>query len=91
MNPSPSVAPAALTPLKRFAKASTTTCAAQATAYGKCILATYTDVQKDICKAEFEQFGKCMRDAVRPSSGPSKSYIVIEILLPLVYKMKRNW
>ncbi|KZV70697.1 hypothetical protein PENSPDRAFT_541610, partial [Peniophora sp. CONT] len=53
-----------LTPLKRFAKASTTTCAVQATAYGKCILATYTDVQKDICKTEFEQFGRCMREAV---------------------------
>jgi NADH dehydrogenase [ubiquinone] 1 alpha subcomplex assembly factor 8 len=51
-------------PLRRFAKASTVTCAAEATVYGQCILATYTDVRKDICKAEFEKFGACMRKAV---------------------------
>ncbi|EIW82928.1 hypothetical protein CONPUDRAFT_31225, partial [Coniophora puteana RWD-64-598 SS2] len=53
-----------LTPLRRLAQHSTTTCAAQATAYGKCIVATYADVRKDMCKAEFEQFGRCMREAV---------------------------
>lgn len=56
---------AASTPLKRLAYASTTTCAAQASTYGNCILATYTDVRKDACKAEFEHFGACLRKAVR--------------------------
>ncbi|KAF9227419.1 hypothetical protein BS17DRAFT_695369 [Gyrodon lividus] len=55
----------ASTPLKRLALYSTTTCSAQATVYGKCILATYTDVRKDSCKQEFEQFGQCLRQAVR--------------------------
>jgi hypothetical protein len=52
------------TPLRRFAVHSTVTCAAQATVYGKCILAKYTDVTKDACKEEFAKFGKCMREAV---------------------------
>ncbi|KIK95173.1 hypothetical protein PAXRUDRAFT_141312 [Paxillus rubicundulus Ve08.2h10] len=55
----------ASTPLKRLALHSTTTCSAQATSYGKCILATYTDVRKDSCKQEFEKFGQCLRQAVR--------------------------
>ncbi|KAI0074166.1 hypothetical protein K474DRAFT_1573434, partial [Panus rudis PR-1116 ss-1] len=52
------------TPLRRLAVASTTTCATQASAYGKCILATYTDVRKDACKDEFAKFGACLREAV---------------------------
>ncbi|KAJ3758205.1 hypothetical protein EV361DRAFT_836246 [Lentinula raphanica] len=52
-------------PLKRLAVHATTTCAEQASVYGKCILATYTDVRKDICKAEFDKFGRCLREAVR--------------------------
>ncbi|KAI8993909.1 hypothetical protein BD414DRAFT_394563, partial [Trametes punicea] len=52
------------TPLRRLALHSTTTCAAVASAYGKCILATYTDVQKDACKEEFAKFGACLREAV---------------------------
>jgi hypothetical protein len=54
-------------PLHRLALHSTTTCAAKASAYGQCILATYTDVKKDGCKEEFEQFGRCLRTAVRLS------------------------
>jgi NADH dehydrogenase [ubiquinone] 1 alpha subcomplex assembly factor 8 len=54
----------AVQPLKRLALHSTTTCAAQANAYGQCILATYTDVRKDICKEEFAKFGQCLRQAV---------------------------
>ncbi|TFK84462.1 hypothetical protein K466DRAFT_462769, partial [Polyporus arcularius HHB13444] len=54
----------ATTPLRRLALHSTTTCAAAASAYGKCILAIYTDVQKDTCKEEFAKFGACMREAV---------------------------
>ncbi|RDX54977.1 hypothetical protein OH76DRAFT_1318983, partial [Lentinus brumalis] len=54
----------ASTPLRRLALHSTTTCAAAASAYGKCILAIYTDVQKDTCKEEFAKFGACMREAV---------------------------
>lgn len=57
----------ALTPLRRLALHSTTTCAAEATEYGKCILASYADVRKDMCKQEFERFGKCVRAAVRRS------------------------
>ncbi|KAH0827804.1 hypothetical protein J3R83DRAFT_3429 [Lanmaoa asiatica] len=53
-------------PLKRLALHSTTTCSSQATAYGKCIVATYTDVRKDCCKHEFEKFGQCLRQAVCP-------------------------
>ncbi|KAF8910387.1 hypothetical protein CPB85DRAFT_1221460 [Mucidula mucida] len=51
-------------PLRRLAVHSTTTCAAQATTYGKCILATYTDVRKDVCKDEFLKFSQCLREAV---------------------------
>lgn len=64
----PSSTPAT-TPLKRLALHSTTTCSAQATAYGKCILATYTDVKKDICKEEFAKFGACLREVVRSISS----------------------
>ncbi|KAI6134488.1 hypothetical protein EDD17DRAFT_1492649 [Pisolithus thermaeus] len=58
-----------VTPLRRLAIHSTTTCSAEATAYGKCILATYADVRKDVCKREFEKFGQCLRQAVRPQDG----------------------
>ncbi|KAJ7751916.1 hypothetical protein DFH07DRAFT_1061773 [Mycena maculata] len=51
------------TPLGRLALHSTATCSAQATAYGKCILATYTDVTKDVCKEDFAKFAKCLREA----------------------------
>jgi hypothetical protein len=55
----------ATTPLRRLALHSTSTCATQASAYGQCILATYKDVKKDVCKEEFAKFGQCLRDAVR--------------------------
>ena len=51
-------------PLKKLAFNSTTTCATQATVYAKCIVATYTDVTKDICKDEFQLFKTCLRNAV---------------------------
>lgn len=54
-----------LTPLRRLALHSTSTCATQASAYGQCILATYQDVKKDVCKNEFAKFGQCLREAVR--------------------------
>ncbi|KAF9820315.1 hypothetical protein IEO21_01529 [Rhodonia placenta] len=54
-----------VTPLRRLALHSTSTCSAQASAYGKCILSTYTDVKKDACKEEFAKFGACLREAVR--------------------------
>ncbi|KAJ7484545.1 hypothetical protein FB451DRAFT_1028002, partial [Mycena latifolia] len=53
------------TPLGRLAFHSTATCSVQATSYGKCILATYTDVTKDVCKEEFAKFARCLREAVR--------------------------
>ncbi|KAJ8076510.1 hypothetical protein PM082_000933 [Marasmius tenuissimus] len=52
-------------PLQRLALHSTTTCANQAKTYGQCILATYTDVRKDICKEEFAKFGQCLREAMK--------------------------
>ncbi|KAJ7322852.1 hypothetical protein DFH08DRAFT_351882 [Mycena albidolilacea] len=52
------------TPLARLALHSTATCAVQASGYGKCILATYTDVTKDVCKDEFALFAKCLREAM---------------------------
>ncbi|KIK67373.1 hypothetical protein GYMLUDRAFT_867582 [Collybiopsis luxurians FD-317 M1] len=52
-------------PLKRLAFHATTTCAEHASVYGKCILATYTDVHKDICKDEFAKFGQCLRQAMK--------------------------
>ncbi|KAJ7074206.1 hypothetical protein C8F01DRAFT_950612, partial [Mycena amicta] len=51
-------------PLRRFAAHTTTTCASQASVYGKCILASYTDVSKDMCQAEFALFAQCLRQAV---------------------------
>lgn len=52
-------------PIARLAHASTVTCAAQASVYGKCITASYMDVTKDMCAAEFAKFKECLREAVR--------------------------
>ena len=52
--------------LRRFALHSTATCVTQASSYGKCVLATYGDVKKDICKEEFAKFRHCVMKAVRP-------------------------
>lgn len=71
MQPATSVA--ATTPLRRLAMHSTTTCSAAASEYGKCILATYTDVHKDTCKKEFAKFGACLREAVRPTTSLSSA------------------
>ena len=62
---SPSATTTTTKPLQRLALHSTSTCSSQAAAYGKCILATYTDVQKDACAEQFAEFGKCLRTAVR--------------------------
>ncbi|KAJ7089352.1 hypothetical protein B0H15DRAFT_908212 [Mycena belliarum] len=51
-------------PLGRLALHSTATCSVHATAYGRCVLATYTDVTKDVCKEEFSKFALCLRQAV---------------------------
>ncbi|KAA1473874.1 hypothetical protein DENSPDRAFT_301150 [Dentipellis sp. KUC8613] len=53
-----------VSPLRRLAQHSTSSCGAQASAYGKCMFASYTDVHKDICKAEFDKFAVCLRQAV---------------------------
>ncbi|KAI9507445.1 hypothetical protein F5148DRAFT_115574 [Russula earlei] len=53
------------TPLRRLAVASTTACAKEASDYGKCIVATYTDVHKDTCKEEFDRFGACLRQTLK--------------------------
>jgi hypothetical protein len=66
MQPTSAVASStAATPLRRLAIASTTTCAKEASVYGKCIVASYTDVHKDKCKAEFEKFGACLRQTMK--------------------------
>ncbi|KAK7064749.1 hypothetical protein R3P38DRAFT_57087 [Favolaschia claudopus] len=57
--------PATTTPLRRLAFHSTATCSVQASVYGKCILATYTDVTRDACKNEFAKFAQCLREAMR--------------------------
>ncbi|CAL1706936.1 unnamed protein product [Somion occarium] len=64
MSSVPSAA-AAITPLRRLAVASTVTCSAQASAYGQCILATYTDVRKDACKEEFARFSACLHQVMK--------------------------
>lgn len=51
-------------PLKNFAIHSTSTCASQASTYGKCVAANYADAKKDMCKEEFTLFGECLRKAV---------------------------
>ena len=79
----------AATPLRRFAFHSTTTCSAAASAYGKCILATYTDVHKDTCKEEFQKFGACMREAVS-TAHPIPLTDVQNLTLPSL-QMKRKW
>ena len=61
----PSTTTTTTKPLQRLALHSASTCASQAAAYGKCILATYTDVKKDACAEQFAEFGKCLRTAVR--------------------------
>ena len=55
-------------PLKRLGYHSTATCSAQAAIYGKCVVATYTDVTKDVCKDEFLSFKRCLEKAVCSSS-----------------------
>ncbi|KAI8978517.1 hypothetical protein BDB01DRAFT_800258 [Pilobolus umbonatus] len=39
-------------------------CPAQATAYGKCVAASYKDVHKDMCQKEFMAFKQCVQQAV---------------------------
>jgi len=67
MNPTAGAASQTTRPLKRFALHSTKTCATQATKYGKCVVASYTDVSKGMCKQEFSEFRQCLRQAVRLS------------------------
>jgi len=75
-------------PIRQFAVHSTTTCSAQATTYGKCILGNYIDIKKDSCKDEFAKFGKCMREAVRGLSYALKCS-VIQTVSQL--QMKKSW
>ncbi|KAF5354941.1 hypothetical protein D9756_005348 [Leucocoprinus leucothites] len=59
------IAKDAQTPLKKFAYASTVTCSTQASAYGKCIAASYMDVRRDMCKEEFAKFAECLRTTLK--------------------------
>ncbi|TRM69906.1 hypothetical protein BD626DRAFT_563613 [Schizophyllum amplum] len=61
---SPSASSTATKPLARLATHATKTCAVQATAYGDCVLKTYTDVRKDICAKEFGAFKECLQTAM---------------------------
>ena len=51
----------------------------EAAAYGKCILATYTDVRKNSCQQEFENFGRCLRQAV---GQKIVSLVCLDVLYP---------
>jgi NADH dehydrogenase [ubiquinone] 1 alpha subcomplex assembly factor 8 len=62
--------PAKISPIKRFATATTVTCSTSAVAYGECILKSYQDVRKDMCQKEFLAFKDCVQTAVRVSRIP---------------------
>ncbi|KAK8143195.1 hypothetical protein MY1884_008668 [Beauveria asiatica] len=51
-------------PILGFAKAATQ-CSTEAAAYGKCIVADYTAVDKDKCAREFMRFKNCYMRAAR--------------------------
>ncbi|PQK09111.1 hypothetical protein BB8028_0001g11820 [Beauveria bassiana] len=51
-------------PIQSFAKAATQ-CSAEAAAYGKCIVADYTAVEKDKCAREFMRLKNCYMRAAR--------------------------
>jgi hypothetical protein len=77
-----------VTPLRRLAFHTTTTCSAQASVYGKCILESYTDVKEDTCKEEFAKFGECIREAVgtlRSHCGLSTESRADETEMVMVY------
>ncbi|KAK9895562.1 hypothetical protein P389DRAFT_173175 [Cystobasidium minutum MCA 4210] len=50
-------------PLQKLAKASAS-CSKEAAAYGACVNAKYLEVEKDMCKAEFETFKACVSKAM---------------------------
>ncbi|KAL3479816.1 hypothetical protein BJX99DRAFT_221840 [Aspergillus californicus] len=45
-------------PIEKFAKA-TSKCSVEAAVYGKCIVADYQGVQKDMCAKEFMKLKDC--------------------------------
>ncbi|KAJ5618862.1 hypothetical protein N7510_002846 [Penicillium lagena] len=45
-------------PVEKFAKA-TAKCATEAAAYGKCVVADYNSVHKDMCAKEFLRLKDC--------------------------------
>ncbi|OQE15414.1 hypothetical protein PENSTE_c028G05328 [Penicillium steckii] len=49
-------------PVEKFAKA-TAQCSAQAAAYGKCVVADYNSVHKDMCAKEFMKLKDCVMAA----------------------------
>jgi len=51
--------------LKRLVYHSTATCSRPAAVYGKCIVATYTDVTKNVCIDEFLSFKRCLESAMK--------------------------
>ncbi|KAJ7033200.1 hypothetical protein C8F04DRAFT_1261291 [Mycena alexandri] len=79
----------AKTPLSRLALHSTATCSVQASAYGKCILATYTDVTKDVCKDEFVKFAKCLREAEMLTRLSKMRKVIRQCLLPSTRRLPR--
>ncbi|ORY38105.1 hypothetical protein BCR35DRAFT_311527 [Leucosporidium creatinivorum] len=40
-------------------------CSAQSIAYGKCIGASYTDVERGMCEQEFRAFKACVKEAIK--------------------------
>jgi NADH dehydrogenase [ubiquinone] 1 alpha subcomplex assembly factor 8 len=70
VEPDDDMNPAKISPIKRFATATTVTCSKPAAAYGECILKSYQDVRKDMCQKEFLAFKNCVQTAVRVSQIP---------------------
>jgi hypothetical protein len=46
-------------------------------AYGQCVLATYQDVRKDMCAAEFSEFKQCVQVAVSFSNFLLENVLMI--------------
>ncbi|KAJ5224894.1 uncharacterized protein N7469_008397, partial [Penicillium citrinum] len=56
--------PAKTRPVEKFAKA-TAQCSTQAAAYGKCVVADYNSVHKDMCAKEFMKLKDCVMVSAR--------------------------
>ncbi|KAK3949406.1 hypothetical protein QBC32DRAFT_349229 [Pseudoneurospora amorphoporcata] len=58
MQPPKATTSSTVRPIQRFASA-VSKCSAESAAYGKCILADYNSVHKDLCANEFLRLKNC--------------------------------